>query len=122
MSSVLRVIPLQNALVITIYDLTRLYYGDFHIVKLEITCPVSIHRELFDLDADFTDACRLLGDKVVYRRTVEQLGVPSTEIERVQQKLIDTFSDNSLRYFSSPDFPAKLVKAELKKFRKRLMK
>lgn len=119
MSITLREIPLPNGLVVRFIDHTRLYYGDFYLVKLEITCEVPVSSDCFAVAADYEEALRLLGPTVTYRKEVEQMGVPSTEIDRVRERLIDDFSGNSLQYFTRGDFPAKLVRSELQKVLKK---
>lgn len=119
MPPLIREIRLENGLTIHIYDHTRHYFGDFYLVKLEIACEVPLGAALFADEAELEDARRLLGDPAVYRRTVEQMGVPSTAIETVTERLIGTFTDHSLPYFSSPVFSARFVKAELARARKK---
>lgn len=106
---------LGNGLKIEIHDQTQLYYGDFYKVKLEIVCEALVLEEYFADKAEFSMAARLLGERVFYRRVLDQMGVPSTEIERVRERLMANFRDHSLPYFEKPGFPRKLVVAELKK-------
>ncbi len=111
---------LPNGLTVTFLDRTRRYYGDFYLVKLEIVCHVPIVPAHFQTEEEYSQALSLLGDEVVYRRTVEQMGVPSTEIERVTGRLMSDFEEHSLPYFSTATFPRKLVVAELGKMKKKM--
>ena len=115
MADLLRDIPLANGLTVSIFDHTHRYYGDFYRVRLEFSCMTPICEAYFAERQSFEEAQRLLGDIVTYRRIVEQMGVPSTEIERVREKLIQNFIDHSLPYFTADDFPEKLVRGELRK-------
>jgi hypothetical protein len=108
-------IPLVNGLTISVYDHTRNYYGDYFLVKLEFVCMVTLSDRYFVDPALYDEAHRLLGDAVSYRRQVEQMGVPATEIERVRNRLIANFMDHALSYFSIPEFPKKYVLAQLAK-------
>lgn len=118
MASVIREIGLDNGLTIRFLDLTRHYFGDFHLVKIEIVCEIPLLSDYFADSAEREEARRLIGDPAVYRRTVEQMGVPSTAIGMVTDRLIANFTDHSLSYFSAPGFPARFTRRELEKARK----
>ena len=105
---------LANGVTISINDQTRQYYGDFYLVKLEVVCTVAVP----DDDGSAPD---ILPEKsVTYRRFLEQMGVPSTELTRVKERLLSHFAIHSLSYLAAQNFPAKLVASELTKARKRL--
>lgn len=118
MASVIRETGLENGLTIRFLDLTRHYFGDFHLVKIEIVCEIPLLPDYFADPAEHEEARRLIGAPVVYRRTVEQMGVPSTAIGMVTDRLIANFTDHSLSYFSAPGFPARFVRREFEKARK----
>jgi hypothetical protein len=119
MATLVREAPLPNGLTVLFYDRTRRYFGDFYLVKLEIVCNIPIIREYFAGEDELREARALLGEKVVYRREIEQMGVPSTEIGRVRDRLAADFEKHSIPYFAAPAFPQKLVAAELRKMKKK---
>jgi hypothetical protein len=119
MGNLVRERLLPNGLTVSFYDQTRRYFGDFYLVKLEIVCKVPVIADYFGENGEFNEARSLLGDEVVYRRNVKQMGVPSTEIERVVNRLMADFETHSLPYFAACAFPQKLVCAELKKHLKK---
>jgi hypothetical protein len=120
MDILVKKIPLGNGLVIFIYDHTYRYYGDFHLVKMEIVCKVPLRQEYFENESEYAHARQILGESASYRRFVEQMGVPSTGIERVREIQINNFVTHSLPYFSSANFPRKFVLSQYKKARSRL--
>jgi hypothetical protein len=111
MAVLFRQIPLANGLTIVVNDHTRLYYGEFYHVKLEVLCAVPL--------ADDMEAKNLLGDSVSYRRHLEQMAVPFAETEQVKERLLDHFTAHSITYLSAVNFPARLVAAEMSKVRGR---
>ena len=115
MADLLQDIPLANGLTVCISDHTHRYYGDFYRVRVEFSCMTPLREVYFANEQTFGEARRLLGEVGTYRRLVEQMGVPSTEIERVREKLIQNFIDHSLPYFTADDFPEKLVRGEVRK-------
>ncbi|HKZ17635.1 MAG TPA: hypothetical protein VJ161_09270 [Geobacteraceae bacterium] len=120
MDTLIKKIPLENGLTVLILDHTRRYYGDFYIVKLEILCEAPVREEYFTGMDDFTVARKILGERTVYRRFVEHMGVPSTGIEHAREQLIRNFADHSLPYFSVASFPQKLVLSHYTKAKQRL--
>lgn len=119
MDNPIRDIPLPTGLTVSFHDQTSRYFGDYYLVKLEIVCKVPVLAGYFTEQGEYDEAGSLLGDEVVYRRSMEQMGVPSTEIERVLNRLMADFEKNSLPYFAAPAFPGKVVCAELRKIRKK---
>lgn len=117
MKNPIRELPLLNGLTVSFFDHTKRYFGDYHRVKLEIICKVPVFAEYFEDRHAFDDARSLLNYEVVYKHSAEQMGVPSTEIERVLQRLMTNFIEHSLPYFTSAQFPKKMVLAALNKFK-----
>ncbi len=119
MDNLFREIKVANGLVIQFFDTSRRYFGDFHHIKLEIRCEVPITAELFEDLAAFHKAARSFGSTVVYRRHLEQFGVPSSEIALTLDTLIANFLAHSSAYFSAPAFPQKLAASELNKLQRK---
>ena len=119
MKNLIRELPLPNGLSLSFFDHTHHYFGDFYLVKMEILCDVPVLVGHFQNWRTFEEARALLGEKVIYSRIVEQMGVPSTEIERVLHRLMTNFMEHSLPYFASTLFPKKLVLAELNKVKRK---
>ena len=115
-----RTITLENGLTINIYDRTKRYYEAFYLVKLEVICEVPLHIDFFATESDFLEAKKLLGDFVVYRRTLEHMGVPSSELDNSKKSLLRNFERNSIPYFAAAHFPQKIVVSEFTGAMKRL--
>lgn len=119
MKNVVREIPLENGLTVRFGDATRRYFGDYHQVRVEVTCEVPLSAELFDDPASLEAARKLLGACVSYRKLVEHQGVPTLEVAVQVERVIQHFIDHTLGYFSSPEFPRRLVQSELNRLRTR---
>lgn len=115
MADLVREIPLANGLTVKFFSHTRRYYGDFHLVKLELFCEVPLSADYFADQSQFAEAVIILGDAVSYRRVLEKMGVPASEVGRVEEHIITNFREHSRAYFAAPAFPRKLVLAELAK-------
>jgi hypothetical protein len=122
METFIQQIDLANGLSISVYDTTRRYYEDYHLVRLEFICRVPILIEYFDNPVAFDEAKKLLGETAVYRRTCERMGVPFDGIESARETLIADFMKNALPYFTVESFPRKLVLSELVKAREKIVR
>lgn len=89
------VLPDRSA--VTVYDHSRVYFGDYYHVRLEVRC------EFAPLDPSGQ------GEAVVYQRFLERMAVPSAAVEDTRQALLEEFKQNALPYLSTPDFSAKCV-------------
>ena len=117
MDTCFRKLELPNGLTVFVYDATRRYYEDYHLVRLEIVCEAPVLAEYFDTDELFSEARELLGESAVYRRMLEKMGVPFREIEAARESILQSFENNALSYFSAEGFPRKLVLSEFTKAR-----
>lgn len=115
MNSCIRRIELPNGLVITIFDTTRRYYEDYHLVRLEVVCETAVRSEYFESPDDFSAAVGVLGETAVYRKSVEKMGVPYDEIGQAREQLVHGIESNCRGYFARESFPRKLVLSELAK-------
>ena len=94
---------------VTIYDQTKVYFGDYHHVRLNIVC-------FFDDSAINTLPCcpdDINLRSISYKRTLDRMGVPSKDVQSVTNTLLNDFKLNSLPYISSNEFPKKLIHNEI---------
>lgn len=119
MAKMIREISLENGLVVRFFDHTRHYYGDFHLVKIEIACEIPLSGDYFDEQSDLEEARIRFGESAFYRRSVERMGIPTTAISTVTEQLVDNFVSHSLPYFATPGFPGRFLKTELVRGRKK---
>lgn len=120
MKTVVREITLPNGLTVRFSDATRRYFGDYHQVRVEISCEVPLTAHLFDDPDAYGAALRLLGSRVRYLKQVEHQGVPTLGTADAVQQVIQQFIDHSLSYFGSQTFPRRFVESELNRVRARL--
>jgi len=106
-------ISLENGVKVSFCSHAHRYFGDYYRVKLDIICEASLLEEYFADRQAYAEAMVLLGPTAIYRRNVEQMGVPSAELDRTLENLIENFSRHSLPYIASSTYPKKLVLAEV---------
>lgn len=75
---------------VCVYDHSRIYFGDYYHVRLEVRCEFAGQTEA-----------------VIYNRFLEKMAVPSAAVEEVKLALVAEFRRNSLPYLVNPDFQAK---------------
>lgn len=108
-----REVCLANGLTVSFFNHNHRYFGDYHQVRVEITCEVPIHEQLFAKRGECEEARGALGGSAIFRRSVEKMGVPSAELEIALESIIENFCDHSLPYLASPEFPRQLIAKEL---------
>jgi hypothetical protein len=108
-------IPLDNNLKVCFHNHNHRYFGDYHRVKVEITCEVPIMEEYFATRAECEEAINSLGSSALFKRSVEQMGVSTDELEPCLERIIENFIGHSLSYLASKEFPRKLIQKELAK-------
>ena len=112
-------ILLDNGLSVFFYNHTHRYFGDYHRVRVKIICEVPLLKEYFADQTEYAEARANLGSKVIFRRDTELMGIPSGDLKKSLEKVIENFTDHSLSYLSSLKFPQKFVLSELSGSRKK---
>ena len=113
MKDLIREIPLANGLTVRFFDTTRRYFGDYHQVRVRISCEIPLTADLFDDEHAFHRALKLLGDKVHYQKDVEHQGVATLATAETVEKVIRQFIEHSLCYFETREFPGRFVQSQL---------
>ena len=106
----LHTLNLSNGLLVSIYDQTTVYFGDYYHVRVKIIC--SLHGGS-DAWKQHCPENALLAS-VSYTRVLEKMAVPSEAVECVKKSLLNDFDRNSLPYISSAGFPKKIIDKELR--------
>jgi len=99
---------LSNGLKVSFFDLTRVYFGDYHHVKVKVICSLD------NAVSDWQQYCPEHVDirSISYTRTLDKMGVAAKDIDGVIKNLLSDFDLNSLPYIASPGFPRKLINNE----------
>jgi hypothetical protein len=106
---------LENGLAVNVYDCSRRYYGDFHLVRLEVICSVPVEAKHVEGRPDSDAVLRELGPVVEYRRILERMGVPGSGVDSAKEELWRDFLKTSLPYMSQENFPKKYILHQLGK-------
>ena len=113
----IRHIILPNSLHLQCRDDSRTYFGDYLLVRVLLSLTIPLDTRFFTDDEACRAARLLLSDPLVYRRSVERMGVPSADAESVRTSLVDDLLRNSAHYLGSEQFPPRYIQTELKKAR-----
>lgn len=89
-------IVLISGNILTVYDLTKVYFGDYYHVKLEVQGTITSQNS---------------EKTAIYRRILGKMAVPSTKVDTTIQLLLSDFGSSSLPYLNSPDFAEKFIAA-----------
>lgn len=116
--NIIRECNLADGVRAVIHDVSSHYYGGYYHVRLQITAEVPLCSDWFASESVYDDALRCLGTSVCFKRTLEKMAVPSTEIDTVKSELLKSFETNVLTYLLRPDFPSRFVLSEYVKVHK----
>ena len=101
MAEKLHDLTLKNGVLVSFYDQTNRYFGDFHRVCVQVIVDLP---EGFDLPPGLSRAnCR-------YERTLEKMGVTSDLLDAERNALIDAFLTTSKSYLEKSHFPQQLLR------------
>ena len=103
---------------VSFVDMTSHYYGGFFHVAVMAEIVLRLCPEYCPEGVDYEAAVSSLGDSVHYRQKLERMGVHGDEVDAIRNALIDRFIETSASYLTDPNFPARVVSAELAKLRK----
>lgn len=109
----LHTLKLANGLTVSIYDQTNVYFGDYHHIRINVVCSCAATAD----DLSSSSPVMIEQRSIIYTRSLEKMGVPSEDVERVTKALLNDFHQNALPYISSEEFPKKIIKNELSKIK-----
>ena len=110
-----RTIDLNGGLTLRIADCTNRYFGDYHRIKLVVSCdlPVTLEGLPEDWRQREAQARELVGDSFHFERSLERMGVASADVDAVSEELLAGFLTSTGHYLTQPSFVAKLVAEKL---------
>jgi len=111
-----RTIELDNGLCLELRDQSNRYFGDYHRIKIEVSCDIPLRGEFFGGNPDdpqLQTARRLYGDSLRFERSLERMGVAGAEVENVREELVESFLKSSAAYLEHPEFVARYVQRQL---------
>ncbi|PLX82156.1 MAG: hypothetical protein C0616_02720 [Desulfuromonas sp.] len=110
-------VELTNGLVLSFFDQTNRYYGDYHRVRVEVRAPIPICPTCFptaaDPEVEAEKARLLLGSDVVFRAELERMGVAGGDVETVRRELVERFVRTSRVYLELDEFPCRYLSKQL---------
>ncbi len=111
----LAAIHVSSDLAVTFHDQTRHYFGGYYHVRVLVFCDIQLLSHYFTHDSEYDTARKLLGESVRFERILEKMAVPTADVEKVRDHLVDTFRSTAIHYLSRPEFPGSVVLAEFRK-------
>ena len=103
---------LDNGLQILFVDESNRYFGDYHRVCIQITltCSLAELPVVNSEDEAFRNrAITSLGEELKIVKRLERMGVPTAEVKRVRQSMVEAFLESSSPYLNRPEYPRSLV-------------
>lgn len=108
---------LANGLALRFYAAGNRYFGDYHrvAIAMETILPLD-HPALTALDPPLLARAQArFGTVLRVVKELVRMGVESARVATVQQELIASALLEAQRYLARPDYPARLLRAELER-------
>ena len=102
---------LKNGIVVEFFDLSNRYFGDFHRVKINalVTVPLDVNA----LPADLQKFVASRHNCVTYEKSLEQMGVETSQVQAVTESLMNNFIESVGCYLEKKDFAEKLLRNKM---------
>lgn len=114
-------VELRNGLILSFFDRSNRYFGDYHRVKIEVRGPIPVCAACFpeasDPDSEAEQARKILGAEVVFGLELERMGVAGRDVETVRRALVDEFLRASRVYLEQDEFPRRYLNKRLNAMR-----
>jgi len=107
-----RTIPLDNGLIIELYDQSNRYFGDYHRIKVDVRCDIPLVKRFFDGDdgnPELERARKLYGDTIRFERSLEKMGVAGADVDATRESLVENFVTSTVAYLEHPEFVKRYV-------------
>lgn len=112
--TVLKETTLANGLKISFVDESNRYFGDYHRICVVATIRCSLDTLRGTIDEELhRRALSQYGDALVVEKRFERMGVASDDVAAVRDALIDDFMRHATQYLARPEYPGRLLSAEL---------
>lgn len=105
------IITLADGITVEFRDQSNRYFGDFN--RVFIAVEVKIARELFQHRENLIALIEPDQPGIVYRTTLEQMAVPSAEIDQIKALLIKRFLETTSHYLLKPIFVERLLAKQM---------
>ena len=102
---------LKNGVVIEFFDQTNRYFGDFNRVKISVIATIPILAS--SLPADLQKVAATYPGFIVYEKSLEQMGVVTSQVKTVTESLVTSFITSVGSYLEKQSFAENLLRKDL---------
>ncbi|MDX2495240.1 MAG: hypothetical protein QNK27_09795 [Desulfuromusa sp.] len=103
---------LGNGVAIEFFDQSNRYYGDFYRVKINAVATIPLIKKALPKDLhDFVATCP---NYVTYTKSLERMGVVSSDVQKVTNSLVDDFIESVGRYLEKGNFAESLLRKNMR--------
>lgn len=113
---------LSNGLRFALFDVSRHYFGGYWRLSLEARCLVPLSAAGIADEAQLEEIRRHLGDPVPFVRSIEQMAVPSGDVESRRTALQERLTAQMQALLSHPRFAERFIATEYRQRIKRTLR
>ncbi|MEA3362501.1 MAG: hypothetical protein U9Q61_04445 [Thermodesulfobacteriota bacterium] len=102
---------LDNGVVVEFFDQSNRYYGDFYRVKINAVATIPLIKTALPEDLD--DLVATCPDYVTYAKSLERMGVVSSDLQKVTNSLVEDFIESVGGYLVKGSFAENLLRKNM---------
>ncbi|MFK5925678.1 MAG: hypothetical protein QM483_03515 [Desulfuromusa sp.] len=111
MSNPSRKTELRNGVIVEFFEQGNRYFGDFHRVQINVVATIPLIVD--SLSVDLRELAANYPGFITYEKTLERMGVVTSQIETTTQSLIDDFLETAGRYLENKNFAERLLQKNM---------
>ncbi|MDX2479640.1 MAG: hypothetical protein QNK24_04810 [Desulfuromusa sp.] len=105
------VTKLNNGVIVEFFDQGNRYFGDFHRIKINVFAMIPFTVK--SLAPDLQQFAATYPGYILYEKTLERMGVATSEVETVTHSLIDDFIASTGCYLDKKAFAEGLLRKNM---------
>ena len=99
---------LNNGVVVEFFDQTNRYFGDFNRVKINVIAKIPLF--VSSLPEDLQEVAATYPGFIVYEKSLEQMGVATSQVQTVIDSLVANFIKSVGPYLEKRNFAENLLR------------
>ena len=102
---------LNNGVVVEFFDQSNRYFGDYYRVKINAIATIPVIVDL--LPKELQKVSATCPDYINYEKSLEQMGVATSEVQAVTEALINNFITSVAGYMEGNNFSESLLRKQM---------
>ncbi|MCD6581200.1 MAG: hypothetical protein J7K90_05310 [Desulfuromusa sp.] len=111
MNKPFKISELKNGVIVEFFDQSNRYFGDYHRVQINVIAMIPVFVD--SLPEDLQKIAATYPDYIKYEKSLEQMGVATSEVQSVTELLIGNFVKSAAPYLEKKSFAENLLRKQM---------